>query len=241
MDEKEKTPSNKKLWIKNIIAQKAWYSFNPKTNSFNWSESLEKLSDSFGIPKNDLGQIFEKSFDPSCLITAEVSQTGDKKRIPLIEAVFNMGISLHIWTVGDESWQRKKYEKVGAYRWITNDNYHCAALNKEEELKRIILSMNTAGKKIIVVDDKEENIERIKKLAIELKPLGILIFDYHFKKNDPQADGTAFIKWLTTNFSGELSLEIFLDFDGVVADTDSVLFNQAVDGIYEYLNQEKKN
>lgn len=220
--------------IRSIIAQKDWYDLDPETGSFNWNLSLIKLGKTFGLNPNILDQLITNCYGPDCLIKANENGTEDER--PLIDILLSKGIVPHIWTVGDQSWQRTKFERVGLLGKIPDSHYHCANQRKEEELRKIFEHLNNKGKKsFLVVDDKGENIEKIKKIAQNLGEKGITVLDFHFKKDDPQANGTAFLKWLADQLAQYPELEIFLDFDGVIADTDGVLFGPVVEAIYEII------
>lgn len=227
--------------IKKIIASKAWYGLDPQTGAFDWNLSLNNLSQSLQIEIGVLANIIEESFDHSCLISVEIEQDGERKHVSLLEAVSSLGLNPHIWTVGDPAWQRKKFERVGANRWVSDDHYHPSVLNKEQLLEETIKEANKQGKKFfVVVDDKWDNISKIKTLSQKLYQEGIVIFDYHFKKNDPLANGGAFLSWLQELKQNCPELEVFLDFDGVVADTDGVLFGPVVDKIFTLLIEEEQ-
>lgn len=230
----EKPPRFTKEQIRSIIAQKAWYGLDPETGSFNWNLSLGKLGETLGLCPKILDHLITNCFTSECLIKAK--EIGTENEAPLINILLSKGIIPHIWTVGDQSWQRTKFERVGLLGKIPDSHYHCANQRKEEELRKIFEYLNNQGKKsFLVVDDKGENIEKIKKIAHDLRENGITVLDFHFKKDDPQANGTAFIKWLENQLSQYPELEIFLDFDGVIADTDGVLFGPVVEAIYEII------
>lgn len=222
--------------IRNIIAEKAWYGLDPENGAFNWRLSLEKLGESLMVNPDYLSQLITNCFTPDCLIKAKLRTGEGEIEKPLVDALIDLGISPHIWTVGDPQWQRTKFERVGLESKIADDNYHCASQKKEEDLRRVIENLSKKGKRyFLVVDDKGENIEKIKRLAEELREKGLMILDYHFKKSDPQADGTAFLNWLMEQLRQHPELEVFLDFDGVVADTDGVLFGPVVEAIFEMI------
>lgn len=93
----------------------------------------------------------------------------------------------------------------------------------------------------MVVDDKPDNIELVRSLAQEYMNERIIIQDYLMRLRDREADATAFFRWLTylKEAKAGQAMELILDFDGVVADTDGVLFGPAVDNLHALLLESK--
>ena len=181
----------------------------------------------------------EESFTPQCLTQVEIETPEGLEKKPLIEVLHNDGIETFVWTVGDEYWQRTKFEKTGANNFILPDHYIFSPQKKEETLRELIEAIIASQEKcfIIVVDDKKSNVDFVAQLGDEFRER-IEIGNYHMKLNDSQANPTAFYRWLQDqikNYPGK-KLKLILDFDGVIADTDSVLFGPVVDRLFELIN-----
>jgi hypothetical protein len=155
--------------------------------------------------------------------------------MPFLQALRTIAIKPHIWTVGDPEWQRTKFAKTGAFDFVDNDHYHCVEANKDERLRELLNELSKHTNQFIVVDDKQANIKKIRQITKEFMDKGIVIGDYHMKLYDPQADATAFFQWLQSLGLSPGSFELILDFDGVVADTDNVLFGPAVENLTRLL------
>ena len=224
-----------------IIKSKAWYGLNSVTGSFDWKASVGNIASELRLSPNSVNCAIAQAFTPDCLSQVAHIESDDSSSISLLGALQKIGIKPHIWTVGDPEWQRTKFERSGASEFIDPDHYHVSTANKLEDLRKIIESLSVDGKKrIIVVDDKESNLQEVRQLAEEYGKKGIKIGDYHMKLKDVQADATAFYQWLQqlNEASGE-PIELVLDFDGVVADTDGVLFGPATDNLWSVLENEK--
>lgn len=222
-------------FVLQIIQSKAWYGHNPETQAFNWQISLDNIASSLKLDPQDVNQAITEAFTPDCL--SQVIRD-DHSSIPLLAAVQELGIKPHLWTVGDKGWQEEKLQRSGAANFITQGQYHCSLDNKTQALESIIKTLAQEGKDhIVVVDDKDTSLQAVKKLAGEYSAKKVTIFDYLMKLSDPQADATVFVDWLQTLMRKISSKKIglVLDFDGVVANTDKVLFGPAVDNLYNLL------
>ena len=225
-----------KDFVLQIIQNKAWYGFNPETHAFNWQASLENIAASLNLNPQEVNQTITQAFTPDCL--SQVIRK-DNSSVSLLEATLEIGLMPHLWTVGDKDWQMEKFLRSGAANLIAKDHYHCSLDNKTQALEGIIKTLTQEGRDhIVVVDDKDTSLQSVKKLAQEYKARKVTIFDYLMKLSNPQADPTAFFDWLqglrqkvTNNQIG-----LIFDFDGVVANTDQVLFGQAVDNLYNLLH-----
>jgi len=225
-----------------IIRNKAWYGLNPVTGAFNWKTSVDNIASELGLNPNRVNSAIAQAITPNCLSrVAHIENNDNNSQIPLLSALQKIGIKPHIWTVGDPEWQKTKFERSGASEFVDPDHYHNSTANKLEDLRRIIESLSSYGRKrIIVVDDKENNLQEVRQLYGEYGKKGIKIGDYLMKLKDGQADATAFYQWLQQQIldvSGE-PIEFVLDFDGVVADTDGVLFGPATDNLWSLLKNE---
>lgn len=231
--------------IKAIIAQKAWYGFNPETGEFSWERSLKKLGEELRLMDIErLGKIFRDAFTPKALTKIKRLTGGEQgscEEISLLQVLQEEGFFPYVWTVGDKDWQRTKFERVGANRYIPDDRYCFFSENKEFVLPSILEKFQDQNPErilLIIVDDKSDNLRKAKEV---LKREGVKILDYHFKINDPQANADAFYHWLLKQREkkSDKRIELILDFDGVIADIDSVFFNDVVEGIFQDLNQKK--
>lgn len=231
--------------IKAIIAQKAWYGLNSQTGEFSWQRSLEKLGEELRMTNIErLGEIFRDAFTPKALTKIRrptEGKQGSFEEIPLLQALQMEGFFPYVWTVGDQNWQRTKFERVDANQYVPDNHYYFFSGNKEAGLLAIlekIQDQNPGEILLIVVDDKLDNLRKAREV---LKEVDIEILDFHFKTNDPRANADAFYQWLLDQRRKKPNkrIELILDFDGVIADTDSVLFNEVVEGIFQELNQIK--
>ncbi|NCO88602.1 hypothetical protein AUK04_04705 [Candidatus Roizmanbacteria bacterium CG2_30_33_16] len=222
-------------YVLNIMQSKAWYGFNPINHAFNWKTSVDTIAASLDIDPRKTAEVITLAFTPECLSRVT---TKNGEQIPLLQAVINMGITPDIWTVGDPIWQKTKFKKSGAFflypRSERKNRFHCSKKNKHKALDKIIQGLIEQGKKqIIVVDDKLNNVENLeaKYTAKEQSVIG-----WYMKLNDPQADATAFYNWLQEQSFNPNEVGLVFDFDGVVADTDGVLFGPATDNLWRLLS-----
>ena len=227
--------------VSKVVMDKAWYHLDPNTGAFNFDVSVSKMAEALQLPMQSTKEAIGSAFTPECL-----SQVEHQPPVPLLKALRGAAIVPHIWTVGDAEWQRYKYIKTDAAKYVPEDHYHCYDANKLIELERLIdtLTISNKQKRVIVVDDKWENIEGVRKIAIELKKKGIEMIDYHMNLNDPKADATAFFSWVLGQKSDaqtiQKELEVILDFDGVVANTDKVLKGGVVEKLLDLVNKLKQ-
>lgn len=225
--------------VHTIMRDKAWYGFDPHTGAFNWPATINNLAHELRLNSEQVYSAIADAFTPQCL--SQVLLTNDDgtdgENIPLLEMLRRSGVQTHIWTVGDPDWQRAKFINSGAAQYIKEDNYHCSPSNKLQDLEVIVKKLGVPGRKrrFIVVDDKESNVQSVKQIAQRLKENEREIVDYHMKLNEGEANATAFYRWLQVQIQEAESVDeeivLILDFDGVVADTDGVLFGPAVDNL----------
>ena len=213
-----------------IIAKKSWYGLDKETGAFNWELSLERLSEALGLEskKEAVRNVIEESFSPACLSQVEVidPNTEEKIKRPLIEILIEEGYSITVWTEGDETWQRRKMELVGLSDLEKKDKIkvESSPANKLNTLRRILKEDNQHSVRI-VVDDKRRIIDSVAAMQNGYKNL----LPFHFKLKDPQADAAAFYHWLKGLRFSPNNVHLILDFDGVIADTDGVLFGPVVE------------
>ena len=249
--ESQPTSPNKHLsHVREVIRQKAWYGLNPETGLFNWDLSIRNISDTLGLSSREpqVKEAFASAFTPNCLTKVQIKLAdGSLSEQSLIEAVKKLGIEQFIWTVGDSEWQLEKYKRSGASQIIESDHYQYVPENKLFQLRTMLsdLKARKRGKNmhVLVADDKDKHTNEVKAMIREFeeKPEGgpsFTIGDYFFNLDDENANAQAFYnfvqKYQEENRDDEVV--IIFDFDGVVADTDGVLFGPAAEiiaGLYE--------
>lgn len=217
--------------VLNVVRSKAWYGLDPHTGAFNWENSLSNIARDLKISANDAGRAFTTAFTPDCLSKVNINFVD----VPLLKALHKINKTPHIWTVGDEKWQKIKFEKSGAAYYVPEDHFHCSSSNKIEKLKTIVDNLSKRTKQIIVADDKADNVREIQILADVYSKKGINIGNFYMNLSNSQADGTAFYRWLLPHLAQDRNLELILDFDGVVANTDAVLLGPAVDNLWSLI------
>lgn len=233
------------LNIRYTIAQKGWYGYNPDTGAFDWDESIAAISTSLGLTGHEqaVKNTIEQAYTPACLTTVEIEiEEGRKETVPLIAAIRALGIESFIWTMGDRKWQQTKYYQSGAVHFIPEDHFIAEEHDKISVLPLIFDRLRESGEPthVIVVDDKHDNTEGVKQLAQTYEPPDnqiMSIGDYHLKIKDPLANPQAFYEFVRAK-QRELPgtrLVVVFDFDGVVADTDSVLYGPAAENIEKLL------
>jgi len=182
--------------------------------------------------------LFASAFTPSCL--SQVRSTdpnGELRQEPLLSVLRNDGITPHVWTVGDIKWQITKFTRTGADIYVPVDHFHCSDAHKEQALIGIINSLSQVSSHFIVVDDKPSNVGFVASIQDEFRKRSVILQNFHMKLNDPQADATSFYHWLREQLTtiAPNDFQLILDFDGVIADTDGVLFGPAVENILKLL------
>jgi len=233
--------------VKDVITNKGWYGYNDQNGGFNWPKSVGAIAGALSLDPIKVEEAITSAYTPMCLSQVELEgENGETSSISLLKALQNKGVSPHIWTVGDLSWQEKKFNRSGAEHYVDKSHYHCSSSDKLKDLEVIIdAQVNSQDKPVkkrfIVVDDKEANIRDIKGLVSQYLERGVSLGNYHMKLNEPQADATAFYKWFLLQLKSAQDeneeLVLILDFDGVVANTDAVLFGPAVENLAKLLNQ----
>ena len=227
-------------WVTEVMRTKAWYGFDQNSGAFHWPMSVRKLAESYTLSLEEVNEAIASSFTPACLSQVlSIDSDGELRQKPLLSILRNEGITPHIWTVGDREWQKTKFERTGANGYIPSDHFHCSEAHKENALIEIINNLSRISSHYIVVDDKPSNIDFVASVQGDFRKRGITLQNYHMKLSDTRADATAFYHWLReqlTNIAPN-DFQLILDFDGVVADTDSVLFGPAVEKILRLLTK----
>jgi hypothetical protein len=229
---------------RSAITSKAWYGLDHATGSFNWKTSLINISSALNLPVPAVEDAITSAFTPAALTRVVVGEGEKRREEPLIKLLRDEGIEVFLWTVGDQEWQRTKYERTGCSEYVDDYHYRCCDLNKQSALSVLLdeLVSRNAEKshRVIVVDDKEANLQEAMELAAAYRSKGVELENFHMKLKDQHADPTAFYQWLQNQRSlispGGL-LSVVLDFDGVTADTDSVLFGAASENIARLLDK----
>lgn len=187
-----------------------------------------------------LGEIFTSSFSPDSLIKVKRQRDDfQEQKEPLLAVLKEDGFSFYLWSEGDKNWQKKKFEQVEAARWVREIKCFFFSKKKVEGLPEIIKRIFNQEEGllredilIIIVDDKKENLERAADVLERSQP-SVEWLPYHFKISDPQADANAFYLWLqqVRRENPNKRIEIILDFDNVVIDTNGVLLNVVPENI----------
>ena len=215
--------------IQSIIATKAWYGLSP-TGAFNWTESVGNMTEIFrkelGWDRPDLFTIvrdaLESAFTPDCL-----TRVGDT---PFIAKVAEL-MPVYVWTVGDVGWQNYKAKITGLFtHGVDPARFHSTPDNKLGGLRTILQDIH-AGQ-VFVMDDKTENISHVRSLAPELAAQNMELHDFLVKLGTPPASPAAAYRYLRTHAQSNLNPIAILDFDGVIADTDTALKVRGAQNIY---------
>lgn len=234
--------------VKEVIGQKAWYSLDAETGAFNWPLSIFEISASLGLSgKEDLiREAFETSYSPDCLTNIKKNQEGNLQDQPLIEAIRDLGLEEFIWTVGDMDYQRKKFIQSGVSNYFDEEHYHCVPFNKFSSLRDLLHMLKgrekTHDMHVIVVDDKDVYTNAVKALRVEYDDVSkpgksFTVSDYYMNLKDDKANAQAFydfvFEYRRTNKDTELV--VIFDFDGAVADTNSVITGPVAEKIAKLL------
>jgi hypothetical protein len=146
----------------------------------------------------------------------------------LLRVLREKGAEMFAWTLGDEEWQREKFIRSGASKFIDDEHLYVAEIEKitklREILDKILSDRDQKPIYVYVVDDNPKRINEAMALREEYGKKGIELRDYNLKISDPQADGTAFCKWITRKIEENPNSVLVLDFDQVIANTDEALF-----------------
>ncbi len=228
--------------VQQVMREKLWYTYHPD-GSYDWPGSVhaitEDLKDRLRWDAPDLETHLRLTMENS--FSADGLTLIDREHpIPFVQSMALLGRDNHapvyMWTVGDTVWQRTKFEKSGANRWIDDAHFRAVPRNKHEELANIIQELKivkTAEQAfhVYVVDDKWSNLNQLSQLKAQVASAGIFIHDYHLKPLDSEADPTACYRFIKKEIEkhtekGEQSA-IILDFDGVCIDSDGTLFHGA--------------
>ncbi len=228
--------------VLDVIRQKAWYSYRPD-GSFDWMDSVGQIATALQLSPDTVRDAIESAFDGASLTTLSLETDGNTTQISLIEALSKLNQELYLWTVGDTAWQQKKMDNTGASHFVDPNHILNFTRDKIEGLRKvldvIVESRPVSNTKIhiIVVDDKRDNVDSVTSMTEEYSNKGIEIHTYHMKLNEPLANAErcyTYIVDLVNRHSDDRTI-ILLDFDGVVANTDGVLFGKACDNIAQLL------
>jgi len=205
--------------IKHLIKSKDWYSLT-ESSRFVWAESVRLMAEMIGqeigpIEPEEIQQIIEDSFTPDAL-----SMVGSEYFIDLL---LEIDPELVLWSEGDLSWQAVKASKTG----LTDRQgirVELLAKNKGNKLKDIILSLVDESEEevcVVVIDDKEENLNSASGLRDQVLDSGITIKTYPLDLGDVQANPEACMIFLSE--MKEKNIRLVVDMDGVLVNTDHVL------------------
>lgn len=237
--------------IGRAMREKTYYHFVPETGRYNWLASVGNIASSLGRPERtlDIKLAIEQSFTPDALtkVAIEREMNGKKELVTmsLLQAIKEMGIDPYIWTVGDPEWQKTKFKNCHADVYVDEDHYLDAAENKKDRVREYIDRHSPDDDAVVhlyLVDDKSKNIDEVlREMGAAAHDKKIMLHSYHLKLTDPMADPTAFYKWFQeeqkTHGEHEERIELFLDMDGVVIDTDRIMNGTAVANIAQVLRK----
>lgn len=228
--------------ILKIIKENWW-----KSSKF--ENRVRDVADALGMDPAIVKECMIEAITPECLVRISAGAEKGIDQQPLVEALNKIGMEIYCllevlkkmgyeifgWTLGDKEWQKEKFSRSGASNFIDPDHLYVAEGEKNSQLRkildRIISEKNTKPISVYVVDDNPEQLREAMALSEEYGQKGIELHNYNLKLNDPQADGTAFYKWITQEHKTHPDLILVLDFDQVIADTDGALFGPACKNI----------
>lgn len=231
--------------VETVIREKTYYAFDPQTHAYDWKASVSKIAEALGRPQQaeDIRTVIEACFTPDCLTQVKMEKDGEEQSVVLIKAVCDLGLKPHIWTVGDQQWQETKFNNCGVSQYVNPKDYHFASQNKVELIKQFIEQYQPEPGKTVylyVVDDKDSILAGVMKLEAVARDRAVVLHNYHLKLADPQADPTAFYQWLQQQLEklrDNQTVELFLDMDGVVIDTDATMNRKVVEALAQWLKQ----
>src|SRR3989338_4108354 len=223
--------------VKGVIGEKAWYGYDEQTGAFDLSKSIRKIIDSlegFTGLEDQVREAFESSYTPDYLTTVQSEADGQAIRLPLVAAIGQLGLEQFIWTVGDTDYQRLKFTRSTTSDYIDNEHYYCMPADKFSELRKILGGLKTRERiqdmQVIIVDDKDVQTHRVKEMAPEYNEnqegrKAFNVSEYYINLKDPNANAQAFYEFVLKfrQENSQTELVLILDFDGVVADTNSVI------------------
>ena len=212
--------------IRQIIAAKHWYAkpFDIDESAVNLSESLNNIG--IKLSQGQIRELLELAFGFG---TVEV-EGEEGEMISLAFYLTHHGYNWVVWTVGDANWQKIKIGRSGVGRYISLDQHWIFNEQDGEDkvmgLVERIRQVESEVKKIIVVDDKRENLDVAIRVLRNNFP-NIEVVDFHFKIEDKQANADKFVGWLQSQVQGyrKDQVLVIMDFDSVLVDTNGVLFN----------------
>jgi len=207
-------------FIENFIHDKeSWYCFDKNDGNFLWKKSLEKLSQKISeltkIEQEELKKIIENNFNEKSLTTIEDKET-------LISNLLKIDPNMIIWSEGDEDWQNQKIEQTDVDQLIKKENIFIAK-KKTSILKEIFKLLKIEYKeRVIIIDDKEENLKIARQIA---KELSININTFLLKINSEENNQRELIDSLKEIKESYKKIKIISDLDRVIIDTDKAFAN----------------
>lgn len=211
--------------VKQTIREKYWYT-PADGKAFCWQASTNALAEELGIGDPDrVRYAIESAFTPKAL-----TSTSDEALITALHRLStDHDAHLTVWTVGDPLWQKNKATRTGLLDLIGDGHFYCAEQDKIADVR--ILAHNYPG--VLVVDDKSSNLARVHNLG-----LSIPVWDYHLKVEDMRANPQALLGWLEQQLHNGIISDgsrWFIDMDGVLINTNGVLFGSAAENIVQLL------
>lgn len=227
--------------IQKIIGDKYWYSHTPD-GRFCFDSSVAALADALKV--SDPGVVrsaIERGFlggKGLVHVDAENEAGSEQLLTTLARLRDQYGFSLTVWTVGDESWQARKAELSGLTIGSSDIDFFCSGSDKISAIPELLAQYQCS--RVLVVDDKQSNLDEVHSLCQE-KGFGVLT--YHMKLDNRHADQQAFIRWFEERCSeGSIDRDtlVLMDMDGVLINTNGVLFGAAAENIAQILTEKQQ-
>jgi hypothetical protein len=227
--------------VQGIIANKDWYVIDRETG-FDLIASIRRLTRKMGLEGNEtvIHEAYLNGFTPDILSQVTLPGTnGNEERVSLVEAVHRLMVDSYLITEGNESLQREKVVRTGVRKYFDEEHYSCVPSDKSEELKRKLtdLQQKNGSQKtgVFVVDDKQKYTMAIKEYFENNFPsesdFTVKTFDLSLK--DPEKNAQVFYESITSyqKQKPDHRIVVLFDFDGVVINTDAVLFGPVAETI----------
>lgn len=211
--------------------RKSWYVYR-ENGSFDWMAGVGNLERFLDMPKDLIENAIVTAFTPKSLSRVKIiNKEGKEESVPFLQALNEEGIEFYIWTVGDLPWQRKKLERTGIYQFTDQDHIKCCGVSKMESLDEILQDeerKNDSEKKhVMVADDKEKNIDKVKELGHKYKKISLNTFKVDLHNLACNVD-ILFERIMDLKEKvGRENILLVLDFDGVSVDTHGTMVDEA--------------
>lgn len=227
--------------IQTILERKSYYVYsleNPDT--LDWPGSIEYLAKLIGFKGkiDELQEAINDSFFPDYLTKVSIlNDEREEDSIPLIEALSKLRVPTYIWSEGYHPFQMEKIKRTGINRVIRKENVLISPSKKAEGLlSHIEEQVGEHRQHIIIIDDKSKKLEPF----TNCKESGITFHTFCVKLDDQSANPTALynkLKEIIESY-GEDNVQIYVDLDGVLIDTDRAMTEKAPGNIEKLLEKQ---